>query len=155
MFAGYDMTPFPYRPNFDEFPLGRGLSYQEGEEISREMFANPFFAGWFLAGERVNELAGEYRRDPEKDQVLELFCNELLAPELQLIKERLLSCADLLRRCSNERSLVAKLLALAGSLVGSPLPHHLHPFLRRFALESLEIAGEALSKAEQLQRQER
>jgi hypothetical protein len=145
MFAGFDLMPAPYRPTFAEYPLGRGLSYREGEEISRELFADTFFAGWFMAGQRVYDFADEYRRAEAREQVLERFCAELLAPELELIRERLLSSADLMRRCGRDSGLVARVVALAASLAGNPLPHHLHPFLRVFALQSMEIAREALA----------
>jgi hypothetical protein len=148
MFAGFDMSPAPCHPDFDEYPRGRGLSYQEGEEISRELFANPFFAGWFLAGERVYDFAGEYRRDEAREQVLERFCSELLAPEVEVIRERLLLCADLMCQSGKEGALVAKVVSIADSLVGSPLPLHLHPFMRGLALESMEIAEEALANGE-------
>ena len=146
MFAGEDMTPAPYLPDFADCPPGRGLSYQEGEEISRELFADPFFAGWFLAAQRVYDFAEEYRSSDAKEQVLEQFCAELLAPEVELIRERLLSSADLMRRCGRDSALVQRVVALAESLKANPLPHHQHPFLRSLALESIEIAGEAMEQ---------
>jgi len=148
MFSGQDMTPAAYRPSFPEHAQGRGLSYREGEEISRELFADPFFAGWFMASQQVCDFAEKYRGADisEQELVLERFCAELLAPELELIRDRLLSSADLMRRCGRERGFIARVVALAASLVGNPLPHHLHPFLRGFALESMEIAREALAQ---------
>ena len=145
MFAGEDLTPARYLPNFPECRPRRPLSYRAGEEIARELFADPFFAGWFIAAQRVYELAEEYRRDNGAEEVLERFCAELLAPDLEHIRERLLASADLLRRCGREPSLVRRVVALAESLRVTPLPHHLHPFLRGFAIESLEVAAEALA----------
>lgn len=148
MFSGEELTPAPYRPSFPEYGKGRGLSYREGEEICRELFADPFFEGWFMASERVCQFAEEYRRAElsEQELVLERFCAELLAPELELIRDRLLAGADFMRQCGRESAFVGRVVALAGSLVGNPLPHHLHPFLRGFALESMEIAREALAQ---------
>lgn len=147
IFAGYDMTPAPYLPCFAEYAGNRGLKYLEGEEVSREIFADTFFSGWFMGSDEVYAYAEEYRKAdlPGQERVLERFCAELLAPELELIRDRLLASADLMRRCGRDRGLVAKVVGLAGSLVGNPLPHHLHPFLRGFALESMEIAHEALA----------
>jgi hypothetical protein len=146
MFAGEEMTPAPYRPVFEEYPLDRCLSYREGEEISRELFADSYFGGWFMATQRVYDFAEEYRLAEDTEQVLERFCAELLAPDLELIRERLLLGADLMRRCGRGRVLVAKVVALAASLAGNPLPHHLHPFLRVFALESMEVARESMAQ---------
>ena len=147
IFSGEEMTPAPYRPCFAEYAGNRGLKYLEGEEISREIFADPFFAGWFMGSDEVYGYAEEYRTAEIHDQeaVLERFCSELLAPELELIRDRLLASADLMRRCGRDSGFVARVVALAKSLVGNPLPHHLHPFLRGFALESMEIAREALA----------
>jgi len=138
-----------YRPEFGDPTHGRGLSYREGEAIARELFGDPFFTGWFMAGQRVYDFADEYRKSNGSEEVLERFCAELLAPDLELIRERLLSCADLMRRCGRDAGLVARTVALAGSLPNNPLPHHLHPFLRVFALESMEIAREALAQADE------
>ena len=145
MFAGEDLTPAPYRPSFPESPQGRGLRYRAGEEICRELFADPFFAGRLVPAGRVYDLAEECRRGVVTEQVLERVCAELLGPELELIRERLLCSADLMRRCGAESAYVGRVVALARSLDGYKLPHHLHPFLRGFALESMEIAREALA----------
>jgi len=145
MFAGEDLAPEPYRPEFTEYPAESALSYREGEEVCRRLFADPFFAGWFMAQQRVYDFAEEYRRGAELEPLLARFCAELLTPDLELIRERLLSSADLMRRCGRERTFVGQVVALARSLEGYRLPHHLHPFLRGFALESMEIAREALA----------
>lgn len=146
IFAGEDLTPAPFRPSFAEYPQLRGLSYRMGEEISRELFSDPFFAGWFMVAQRVYDYAEEHCQGDAGEQVLERFCAELLAPELDLIRERILSSADLLRLCRGDQGLVGRLVALAESLAGNPLPHHLHPFLRGFALISMEIARESLAQ---------
>ena len=148
MFAGEDLTPAPYRPLFPEHPRGRGLSYRAGEEISRELLTDPFFYGWFIAEQRVYAFAEEYRRGGESERVLERFCAELIAPELEAIRERLLLSADLLRRCGRDRRFVGRVVALAESIKDNPLPIHLHPFLRDYALESMAIAKESLAQRE-------
>ena len=65
-------------------------------------------------------------------------------------RERLLSSADLLRRCGKDGGLARKVVALAESLAGNPLPHHLHPFLRGLAAESVESARAVLARDQQL-----
>lgn len=145
MFAGVDLAPAPYLP---DFAAKTRLTYREGELISRELFADPFCTGWFMAGERVCEFAKEYRLGGERENILERFCAELLTPDLELIRERLLASADLMRRCGKESGFVDRVVALAQSLSGYRLPHHLHPFLRGFALESMEIAKETLEQGE-------
>jgi hypothetical protein len=150
MFAGYDLTPAPYRPAFPECQPQRNLSYEDGEAISQELFEDQFFTGWFLASQRVYEFAEEYRSAEEREPVLTRFCAELLAPDLAVIRERLLLCADLMRQCGREPQRVAKAVTIAATLEGSPLPHHLHPFLRAFALESMEIAREAMAQGDYL-----
>ena len=141
MFAGEDLTPAPHCPEFSKQAM---LSYPEGEEVSRNLFADPFFAGWFMAQQRVYDYAEEYRRGEDLEQILARFCAELLTPELDLIRARLLSSADLMRRCGRDSAFVGRVVALAQSLSDYRLPHHLHPFLRGFAMESMEIAREAL-----------
>ena len=150
MFAGEDLTPAPYRPSFPEYAPLRGLSYQGGEEICRELFADPFFAGRLAPAKRVYDLAEEYRRCEAGEPVLERVCTEFLGPDLELIRERLLSSADLLRRCGKDGGLARKVVALAESLAGNPLPHHLHPFLRGLAAESVESARAVLARDQQL-----
>jgi len=141
MFAGVDLAPLPYRP---VLAGARRLSYRQGEEIVGRLFADPFFAGWFIEGDRVCVYAEELRSGGDHDDIIARFCAELLTPELELIRERLVASADLMQRCGRDGSFVADVVALAQSLEEYRLPHHLHPFLRGFALESMEIAGQSL-----------
>ena len=148
IFAGERMTPAPFAAGLAGLAQDRVLSYHEGEQISRELFADPFFSGWFMASQQVYDFAEEYRSGERTEQVLERFCAELLAPDIELIRERLLVSADLMRRCGRAGGEVARVVALAASLAANPLPHHLHPFLRGFAVESMEIARESLERGE-------
>ena len=149
MFAGEDLTPAPYRPVFPEYRSGRSLSYRVGEEICRELLSDPFFVGRFIPAKRISDLAARCRGSEASEQTLEQVCTEYLLPELELIRGRLLSSADLLRRCGRDRGLVRKIVALAESLAGNPLPHHLHPFLRAVAVESMEMAQAAKAQDNQ------
>ncbi|WP_224959218.1 HEAT repeat domain-containing protein [Geomonas subterranea] len=149
IFAGEDMTPARFTDKLTDLPRSRRLSFQEGDELAQRLFADSFFSGWFMAEQRVYDFAEQYRGGKGGDQVLERFCTELLAPELELIRERLLVCADLMRRCGRDNLEAARVVGLADSLIDNPLPHHLHPFLRRFAHESMEIARESLERGEE------
>jgi hypothetical protein len=148
MFAGRDISPAPYCPEFPELRGARVLSYPEGEEVSRRIFADPFFAGWFMAGDRVYDFAEQFRRGEDLEGILARFCAELLTPEVDLIRARILAGADLMRHCGRDSVFVGRVVDLAQSLTGYRLPHHLHPFLRGFAMESMEIAREALTHGE-------
>lgn len=148
MFSGEDLTPAPYRPQFPEHAVRPPLTYREGEELSRRLFADPFFSGWFIAQQRVYDLVEECREDADLEEILVRFCAEHLTPELAEIRERLLLNADLMRRLGVDHAYVGGIVALAQSLENYRLPHHLHPFLRGFALESIQLAAEALARGE-------
>ena len=145
MFRGRELAPLPFAPSFDDLPE-RCLTFQEGEKAAEDLLADPLFAGWFMAEERVTELAREFREGGDREEVLARFCAELFTPNLDLIRERLLTCADLMCRLGRDPRLVEKAVALARSLTNYRLPHHLHPFLRLFALESLEVARGSLER---------
>lgn len=149
IFAGEDMTAAPYADKLATLPRSRRLSFQEGDQLAERLFADSFFSGWFMAEQRVYDLAEEYRSGQGREELIERFCSELLAPELELIRERLLSSADLMRHCGRDNVEAARVAALADSLLDNPLPHHLHPFLRRFAAESMEIARESLERGDE------
>ncbi|HBA89614.1 MAG TPA: HEAT repeat domain-containing protein [Geobacter sp.] len=149
IFAGEEMTPVHFASTLPVLERYRVLSYQEGEQISRELFADPFFSGWFMASQRVHDFAEEYRSGKDQEHVLERLCAELLAPELELVRERLLMAADMMRRCCRGQRDVERVIALAQSIPSGSLPHHQHPFLRAFALESMEVARESLERGEE------
>ena len=77
--------------------------------------------------------------------LLERFCEELLAPETERIRRRLLLTADLMQNTGIERQFVEITLAAAVSLDAPRFRRH-HPFLCRLALESMEMAREALAE---------
>ncbi|GAW68318.1 hypothetical protein GPEL0_01r4606 [Geoanaerobacter pelophilus] len=149
IFAGEDMTPAPLAPTLTSLPQHRTLSFEEGEQAARALFKNPLFHGWFMASQKVYDFAEECRAGADVEQVLQRFCEELLAPELELVRERLLVSADLMRVLGTSSFEVTSVVSLAESLVDNPLPLHHHPFLRCFALESMEIAKESLERGEE------
>ncbi len=156
IFHGEDMTPAPYEPLFDGYARRNRLSYAEGDTITACIFEDDFFDGWFMANCRVYDFAEEWAeqeklgggkpRAKALESILERFCRELLAPEKASICRRMLLNADLLRHTRDNRELVKKTVDLARSLDSFALPYHHHPFLRRFALESMDMAREALAE---------
>jgi len=144
LFRGVDLTPRPFSPELEEYRMGRPLRYLEGERISEELLRDPFFGGWVFVQRRVYDLARQYREGQDREEVLALLCGELLAPQAELLAGRLMAVADLMRECGSACGKVAEVVALAHSIASYPLPYHLHPFLRRCAIESIEAAADVL-----------
>jgi len=123
---------------------------------SAALFEEECFADWFLALPRVYDYAEEWQSLEEAsekqlkgralDNLLEKCCREIFPPLLEQISRRLLLTADLVRESGGERDLVEHILAVALSLSVSGFPCHCHPFLRRLALESLQMARESLGE---------
>jgi hypothetical protein len=80
------------------------------------------------------------------EAILRKFCRELLEPEVERLRRRLLLTADLLRKTGKGGEVVEMTIAAALSMGTIPGACHCHPFLRRVALESLEMAREALAE---------
>jgi hypothetical protein len=156
IFRSEDITPAPYRPEFKGYDLAGLAASAPLVAESATLFDDEFFAGWFMASGRVYDFAEEWSELEKKgrkgrqaqgvESVLERFCRELIVPDTEQIRQRLFFTADLMRQTGRERGVVEKTLAAAQSLGSSPLPCHLHPFLRRFALESMDVAREALAE---------
>ena len=123
---------------------------------SAALFDDDYFAAWFLASPRVydyaeewielEKMAGERMLVKEMESLLERFCGELLVPEMEMIRERLILTADLMLHTGRGKELVGQTLAVALNLMNSVLPLHKHPFLKRFALESMDMARESLAE---------
>jgi chromosome condensin MukBEF complex kleisin-like MukF subunit len=121
-----------------------------------QLFDEDFFTGWYLANGQVYDLAEEWLALEESapegllsngmERLLERFCQEQLQPHIPQIVRRLELNADLLALLQRDRELVELTLVVAESLRSYGLPCHRHPFLRRFAMESLLAAREALSE---------
>jgi len=149
MFYGEELTPKPYRPRCQEL-AGRGrLTYSEGEEISRELFAEHFFAGNFLPEQRLNELVRECGGVADGEQLLARFCGRLDGEEVEQIRERFWSHVDFMLQAGKSRRLVYSAASLAESLAANPLPNHQHPFLRALAKESIEWVQTGLAPGEE------
>ena len=145
-----------YTPDFggrDIQALGRSVRLI-ADSVS--LFDDDLFAGWGLVTERAWDYAEEWS-ELEKtadgaglakgmEELLAKFCAELLLPELKKIRRRLLLTADLMRLAGREADLVDKTLAAAMSIEAPQFRHTMHPFLTRLALESMELAREALAE---------
>jgi hypothetical protein len=156
IFQPEELVPAPYKPDFTGYGLPGAAVTSRLIARSAALFDDDYLAGWFLACARVYDYAEEWI-ELEKaaggkvlvrgmESLVERFCGELLAPELETIRARLLLIADLMRRTGREKELVEQTLAVAENLLNSGLPHHKHPFLKRFALESMDMAREALAE---------
>lgn len=151
LFRGQDMAPLPYLPAVAV--QGSGAGTVLGTE---SLLDDDFFAGWFLATPRVYDFAEELAAQKParwfEDDIVARFCRELIDPDLDRIRERLLLIADLMSQAKREEQIIRLTLAAAATLP-PPGKGHLHPFLRRFARESLEIAREALAEGFDLRQQ--
>jgi hypothetical protein len=156
MFQPEELAPAQYTPDFTGYALPGAAATSRLIARSAALFDDDYFAGWFLACARVYDYAEEWI-ELEKaaggkmlvrgmESLVERFCGELLAPEMETVRARLLLIADLMRRTGREKELVEQTLAVAVNLRNSGLPHQKHPFLKRFALESMDMAREALAE---------
>lgn len=154
LFGDADLRPEQHLPSFP-LELMDGLVEQLASHLaqSEELLEEPFFEGWLYNDPLVYELAeasGEVpllsRSTDEQEPFLERFCTELIEPQKLHILRRLLLTADLMQQCLAEPVLVQRVLAVALSLVGAPVPLKHHPFIRRLALDSIEIARQSLGE---------
>jgi hypothetical protein len=153
MFAPHEIRPSRYEPPCGKWPITvtpRLLT------ATAQLLEEEFFAGWYLATCRVYDLAEEWMQleqtaaadklTSEVEKLIERFCSDEIKPNLQQLAHRLVMNADFLSRIGVDGELVKTTLAAAASLHNFQLPCHLHPFIRRFALESLLAAREALAE---------
>lgn len=151
LFRGQDMTPLPYTPSLT-VPSGAPFAVAGTDSL----LDDEFFAGWFLASSRVYDFAEELttakHAGSKEDEVVARFCRELVDPDLHRIRERLVLMADLMRQAKRDERLIELTLAAAATLP-PPTRCHFHPFVRRFARESIDIAKEALAEGFDLRQQ--
>lgn len=152
LFSYRELVPVPYEP-----PCGadRPIPHLSGICLD-EIVDDPFFSCWFMTDGRVYDYAAEWRDLEEKargreaarglESILARLCEELFLPKMALIRQRLLLIADLMGRTGRDARDVEAVTAVARSLGDYKLPCHLHPFLRRFGLESMEIAREIIAE---------
>lgn len=122
--------------------------------LSAKLFDDEFFAGWSLESHKVYEVAAEWlelekshaEKELAKDleRLIEGLCREEFQPRLAEISRRLVLNADYLARTGADGEIVKIALVAAESLSQFSMPCHLHPFIRRFAMESMIVAREAM-----------
>ncbi len=162
IFSGVDIAPAQYLPAFGGWDLESIAASSRLVAESALLLDDEYFEGWFLMNSRVCDFAEELqaletKREPlgqanTLEALLEKFCLELVTPHSERIVRRLLLTADFLQKTGWEPLLVERTLAAALSIAPSRQSHHLHPFLRRLALESIDLAGEALAEGYDLRK---
>jgi hypothetical protein len=156
MFQEGEIAAAKYEPDFTGYDPPGAVVVSHMIARSAALFDDDYFAAGFLASPRVYDYAeewielekraGEIVLVKEMESLVERFCAELLAPEMETIRERLILTADLMQHTGREKEVVGQTLAVAMSLMNSVLPLHKHPFLKRFTLESMDMARESLAE---------
>ncbi|HYS44397.1 MAG TPA: HEAT repeat domain-containing protein [Geobacteraceae bacterium] len=156
LFTAEEIAPAPYSPNFKGYdPDGLAISARHIAGTAA-LLDDDYFAGWVLANGRVCDYAEEWIELEKSagtahlgkglESILERFCAELVVPETERINRRLLLTADLMQRTGRDRELIELALAAAFSLATPGFRSRHHPFLKRLALESMDMAREALAE---------
>lgn len=153
IFDPLEITPSPYIPPVAERSCKATPALLA---LSSKLFEDEFFSGWAIESSLVYDIAEEWldleksrsgkKIGKELERFIERLCNEEFKPKLVDISRRIILNADYLSRTGGDDELVMAALAAAGSIKGFSLPCHLHPFLRRFAMESMIVAREALEE---------
>ncbi len=155
-FTPEEIAPEPYKPAFSGYDLDALALSARLIAGSATLLDEDFFVGWGVAKGRVCDYAEQWielektadnrNLAREMESLLEKFCGELLLPHMERIRRRLFLTADLMQKSGKERDLVEITLAAAVSLGAPRLRGRLHPFLKRLALESMDLAREALAE---------
>ncbi len=153
IFSPEELIPASYDP-----PCAGGDLKMSSRLLARsaELFEEEFFAGWYQESCLVYEMAEEWMRLEKSssqeqlatglERLIKTVCNEEFQPQLETISRRLFLNADFLARIGIDGEIVKAVQSAADSLRQFPLPCHLHPFLRRFAMESLIVARESMEE---------
>jgi hypothetical protein len=151
LFAPEEIQPHPYTPSLSKWALKSTPSLLA---LSAQLFEEEFFAGWAIESCLVYDIAEEWlllEKSVSKKELgsalerfIEKLCKEEFESKLEDVSRRLVLNADYLARTGVDGELVKAALVAADSIKEFPLPCHLHPFLRRFAMESMIVAREAL-----------
>lgn len=153
LFSPSEITPSLYNPPVAERNCKATPALLT---LSTQLFEDEFFSGWAIESAQIYDIAEEWLRleksfsgkklGTELERLIEKLCKEELKPRLVDISRRIVLNSDFLARTGAEEELVMAALAAADSIKGFSLPCHLHPFLRRFAMESMIVAREALEE---------
>jgi len=153
VFSPQELEPRAYEPPLSTWSVTvtpRLLS------LSAQLIDDEFFAGWSLSSSRVYDAAEEWISLEESSSgeklaaglegLLAELCREEFQPRLAEISHRLFLNGDYLARIGVDGELVKATLAAAESIAQFAHPCHLHPFLRRYAMESMIAAREAMTE---------
>jgi len=153
IFAPDEIKPLVYTPPMSKWAQKVTPSLLA---LSTQLFEDEFFAGWAIESSLVYDIAEEWlkleKSSPKKElgpaleSLIESLCRDEFQPRLAEISRRLILNADYLARTGVDGELVKAALAAAESIREFSLPCHLHPFLRRFAMESMIVAREAMEE---------
>lgn len=153
---GSSIIPVPYVPDFQGFDLDRIAASTRLLEATDTLLDDGCCAGWFSAQERVFDLADELAggggqgvsgiSEPDMTALLRQFMQEVVVPEKNRLARRLFLTADFMREAGSERELVERTLCTALNVASEQVPYIKNPFLRRFAMESLTFACDALAE---------
>jgi hypothetical protein len=156
LFHDGEIAPAPYTADFRDYHPPGAVVVSRLIAKSASLFDDEYFATWFMVSPRVYDFAEEWmeleknigknKLVKEMESLVERFCRELLAPDLETVRDRMILTADLMIRTGREKELVGQTLAVALNMTNSILPLHRHPFLKRYALESMDMAREALAE---------
>ncbi|HEY5973494.1 MAG TPA: HEAT repeat domain-containing protein [Geobacteraceae bacterium] len=152
MFTSRELAPAPHLPApAPSGPLPAGVL-----AAAPQLFEEDLFGGWYLANRQVYDLADEWLALEKSatqrslaagiESIVERFCRDLLVPQASQLSQRLLLNAELMEQAGLDRELTELTRFVADSLADYRQPGHFHPFLRRFAMESLITAREALAE---------
>ena len=155
IFGDEDLSPADYLPGFEGYNLEALAGMTQLVADSARLLDDPYFQNWFIACRRVYEAAEELERletgqggAPLKEAmeaVMDQAFADIVPPMLNLLSRRMFLSADLMIRGGREKRAVRLTLATALSL-GRGWDFRNHPFLRRYFLDSLEMAREALAE---------
>jgi hypothetical protein len=158
--APEELIPLSHTPTTAH---GAGQTREAGWLGTEALLDDDYFAGWLVASDRVYDLAEEWLSLDEQhdgprlahgvELLVTRFCREILEPDRERLHRRLLLVAELMEQAGRERSLVEQTLGVAESLAKPRRSGVHHPFLRRLARESLELAREALEEGYDLRRE--
>jgi hypothetical protein len=151
-----EMSPEPLQPDFSSFNLADIAESTELFEAGDTLLDENCFSGWFPTSGKVFDLAEELAELQDRDGfglsenhlalLLKKFMWEVITPEKNRIIRRLYLIADLMLRTGSDRELIERILAAALHLAKEDVPYLKNPFLRRFALDSLSFARDAMEQ---------
>ncbi|HOP40756.1 MAG TPA: HEAT repeat domain-containing protein [Geobacteraceae bacterium] len=146
----------PHVPDFAGFDLDRIAASSYLLEGADSLLDEECCAGWISAREQVFDIVDEFMckgkkstadfSDKKIKALLGRFMREVVVPEKDRLARRLFLTADLMREAKTERELIERTLCTALNVACEKVPYIRNPFLRRFALESLGFACDALAE---------